>query len=320
MPFVQVDSSAIEAVMVGHYMGGKEGAEYVDLAKRGAHDWLTCKWLGWEFTPENAKRVKAEKGELRERMKRVGHGVNFGMRPWLMHINDPEAFPTYQDAKNTQKFLFDSIPRLGPFQQEIRDRAQAEGYLLNAWGNKHEFYDVRTYDLDDDGNRQIDDITGQWKVKYGKDGNRAIAFLPQSSAGAFMRDSILLLDNSPIDGPLITDVDYVMEHWFELQVAAKAGKTWRRFMPSSLSVHDALKLDVPVSITEYAAYTLLTLMTRKVPELGGLTIGAEAEIGDLNWLEMEGFAKWPMLTNEQPKEAVPVLETSSRGDEWRIAA
>jgi hypothetical protein len=294
MPFVQCDSSAIEAVMVGYYMGGREGRDYVDLAKRGAHDWLVCKWLGWEFTPENKKRVKNEHGELRERMKRVGHGTNFGMRPYLMHINDPEAFPTLKSAKDTQEFLFTSIPRLRSFQRECRERAQKEGYLTNAWGLRHYFYDVFTYQLDDDGKLVLDQ-RGDPKIKHGKDSNRAIAFLPQSSAGMFARDNLLLLAVSPIEAPApFTDVEQVMREWDVLQKAVKAGETWQRYMPANVSVHDSYCLDTPEELVEPAIEAMRQVLTRRVPELGGLTVGAACEVGD-NWLEMEEVASWPML-------------------------
>jgi hypothetical protein len=295
VPFIQADSSAIEAVMVGYYMGGPEGEAYIKLAKQGAHDWLCCRWLGWEFTPENAARVKRDHEELRERMKRVGHGTNFGMRPYLMHINDPAAFPTIQDAKKTQAFLFASIPALARFQRECRERAQKEGYLTNAWGLRHYFYDVFTYDLDDDGQQKLDDVTGQPKVKHGKDSNRAIAFLPQSSAGLKARDNLLLLGCTPLEAPQATlDMAFVTANWQDLKKAIRKGETWARYMAANVSVHDSYCLDAPVERVDQAIEVLRQVLTRPVPELGGLTVGAECEVGD-DWLQMEKVATWKCL-------------------------
>lgn len=296
MPFVQCDSSAVEAVLVGYYMGGPEGQAYIKLAKQGAHDWLTCKWLGWEFDPATSKARIAAAGHkpLRERMKTVGHMTNFGGRPYTMHMNDPEAFPTLKSAKDTQAFLFQSIPALKTFQRTTMERAQKEGYLTNAWGLRHYFYDVFTYQLDDDG-KQVLGKDGQPKIKHGKDSNRSIAFQPQSSNGLFQRDNLLILAVTPIDGePPSLDAGEVVARWDEFVPAIKAGKTWQRFMPANVSVHDSGCLDVPVSLVESATEALRRVFTRPVPELGGLTIGAECEVGD-DWLDMEPVGNWPML-------------------------
>jgi hypothetical protein len=294
VPFIQCDSSSVEAVFVGYYMGGQAGKDYIHLSKRGAHDWLCCKQLGWEFTPANAKRVKVEQGELRERMKRVGHGTNFGMRPYMMHMNDPEAFPSLLDAKKAQAFLFASIPALKEFQRECRERAQKEGYLTNAWGLRHYFYDVCTFARDDEGNLEYGDA-GHPKVKHGKDSNRSIAFLPQSSNGLFQRDNLLILAVTPVEGePPSLDAAEVVARWDEFVPAIKAGKTWQRFMPANVSVHDSGCLDTPVSLIDAGIDVLRRVMTRPIPEMGGLTVGAECEVGD-DWLDMEKVGNWPML-------------------------
>ncbi len=261
--FVQCDSSAIEAVMVGAYMGDMD---YVRLAKQSIHAYLCCKWLRWPFTPENVKKVKKEQKDTYDRFKRVVHGTSYGMGPYLMHMNEPETFPTLKSAKDTQKFLFQALPGLQKWQHQVRVRAQKEGKLKTHWGVTHYFYDVFSYDLDDDGKPKIDPETGLEKMKLGKDGKRAVAFLPQSSAGSFMRDSLLLLGKSP----------------------------WARYMPAIVSVHDSLCLEVPEEMVDEAAHYLLTLMTRPVPELDGLCIGAECETG-WNWAKMEPYASWQML-------------------------
>lgn len=298
MPFVQCDSSAVEAVMVGYYMGGPEGKAYIDLAKKGVHDWLTCKQLGWAFDYLTAKHQILAAGQkpLRERMKTVNHMTNFGGTPYQMHVSDPDAFPALADAKKAQKFLFVSIPGLARFQRECRERAHKEGYLTNAWGLKHYFYDVGSFVLDElTGAQVIDEITGQPKMKRGKDGNRSIAFLPQSSNGLFQRDNLIILAATPIDGePPSLDAGEVTARWDEFVPAIKAGKTWQRFMPANVSVHDSGCLDTPVSLVSSAVEVLRTVMTRPIPEMGGLTVGAECEVGD-DWLDMEAVGNWPML-------------------------
>src|SRR5581483_69964 len=52
---VQIDSSAVEAVMQGYYMND---VDYMNLASKSIHAWLCCRKLGLEFTPENVDFVK----------------------------------------------------------------------------------------------------------------------------------------------------------------------------------------------------------------------------------------------------------------------
>jgi DNA polymerase I-like protein with 3'-5' exonuclease and polymerase domains len=53
----------------------------------------------------------------------------------------------------------------------------------------------------------------------------------------------------------------------------------------NVSVHDSICLAVPVGEVDSAAQYLETLMTRPVPELGGLQFGIEIKTGT-NWADM----------------------------------
>jgi hypothetical protein len=130
---------------------------------------------------------------------------------------------------------------------------------------RHYFFDVFTWAYDDEGRLQyLQD--GSPKVKPGKDSKRATAFLPQSSAGCVMRDTLLAV-----------------------------GETWLGgYLPAAVSVHDSILLDVPRALAERAAADLTAIMTRPQPRLNGLQIGVEVEQGD-NWLDMVSIAKVPML-------------------------
>lgn len=303
MPFVQVDNSAAEAVLVGYYMwrdyDKEAGLAYANLAKSGIHDWLGCSWLGWEWTPANKALFKKKHDELRRQMKITVHGTGFGMTAFLMNKNDPDNFPTVAAAKRLQRFMFQKLPALAPWQQVERERGQKEGKLTNAWGLDHEFYDVFTFYLNDDGDRVMDDVTGMWKIKNGKDGNRVIAFLPQSSNGAFQRDNINLLRVSVVGEPPITDLEHMRRDWTALRRAARRGETWQRYFPANYSVHDSLALDVPWHMAEEAANSVMRIMTRPVPQLDNWSIGAEVEIGD-DWLKMKSPVSWPMMTVDTP--------------------
>jgi hypothetical protein len=217
---VQADSSSIEAVMVGYFMNDPH---YMELAKLSIHAYLCCKWLGWEFTPENVKKIKKDHKDLYEQLKRVNHGTNYGMGPRLMFGNDPEIFGTLKEAKRCQEFLFEQLPSLPKWHHEIRTRAQKEGYLQNPFGLRHYFYDVYTYQTTGSGSIVYGN-DGLPKIKLGKDSKRAIAFLPQSSAGLFARQNIVLIGQSDMEP----------------------------YMPANITVHDGYCLCVPYNLVDKA--------------------------------------------------------------------
>jgi hypothetical protein len=256
--FVQADSSAIEAVFTGYFMGDPE---YVALARDGVHDFLTCKWLGIPWDPANLDAIKKTPGykEQREKMKRVVHGTNYGMGPYLMHMNEPEVFPSLKSARDAQDFYFKVLPKLPEFQYETRMRVKKEGFLTNPWKLRHYFYDVFTYELDENREIIINPKTGKPKVKLGKDAKRVVAFKPQSSAGFFARDNIAIIDK----------------------------KVHRSWLPANLTVHDGYCLVVPdhTADVEGATEVLTGTLTRGIPEMEGLQVGCEVETG-YNWGDM----------------------------------
>lgn len=238
--FVEADSSAIEAVMVGRLMGSEQ---YELLARQGVHAYLCCVELGIPFTPENVAKVKKEHEELYARCKRVVHGTNYGMGPGLMAAQYPEAFPTSTAARKLQEVYFAACPGLAEWQDQVRLVAHKQTYIVNPWGYRHYFYDV--FSRNAKGERvQADDA------------KRCVAFLPQSSAAAFMKDTLLIL-------------------WKE--------HPWvRAFMPANGSIHDSVCLDVPEARRDEAVELLGRVMTRAIPEMGGLRVGAEVKSGK-NW-------------------------------------
>jgi hypothetical protein len=247
---VQADSSAVEQVMVGYYMNDPA---YIKLARMGIHAHLTCKWLKIPSTPENRRLVKDKHHDVYERIKNNVHGISFGMGPWLMAKDYPDLFPTVKDAIVIQDFIFREVPGLKAWQHTIRVNAQKSGYVDNPWGLRHYFYDVFTYEHDDDGNLILDE-QGNPKVKKGHDHNRAIAFKPQSGNAMFMRDNLILMGESK----------------------------WREYMPAIVSIHDGYTLDVPEALADEAAKFLEDLLTRPITEMGGLRVGCEIEMSGPN--------------------------------------
>lgn len=246
--FVEGDSAAIEAVMTGFFMGDPE---YIELAKLGVHDYVTCFERTLPFAREAIRdyRKDPEYEEARERNKRVVHGTNYGMTPRMMVMQYPGTFPSEREAAHAQARYFEACPRLGPWQHEIRTLAHRQTYLQNPWGYRHYFY-------------QVFDYEAEGVLALGPDAKRVVAFLPQSAAAAFMRDSLLLVAASP----------------------------WAAYAPANISIHDSICLRVPEDQADEAVAFLAQLLTRPIPELNDLQIGCEIKMGP-NWAEMKGVRR-----------------------------
>jgi uracil-DNA glycosylase family 4 len=248
--FVEADSSSIEAVMTGHFMGD---TEYMELAQKGIHSYVACKSLGLEFTPENVKTVKTLHKGLYDRKKRVNHGVNYGMTKWLMTALYPSLFPTPQIAQKEIDELYRLLPKLRDFHHSVRVRAAKDTYLVSPWGYRRYFYDVFRYKKDKNGNVIIDEKTGKPKIELGEDGKSVIAQLPQNGAAAFM------LDNCP-------DI-------------AREIKAIGGVLPGNFLVHDSYAVCVPPDKVDAAVEILVRYLTRPIPELNNIRIGCEVKVG-----------------------------------------
>ncbi len=174
--FVEADSSAIEAVMTGYFMGSER---FIKLAKQGVHAYLTCYEMKIPFTPENIKVAKAEKGGvLYAKNKQVVYLSLYGGTPKMMSATYPEYFPTYKVAQASQDLLFEACPELKEWQHQTRLFAH-KNPLVNPWGYRFYFYDVFRKTLE--------------KFELGDDGNKVVAVPAQSSAAAFQKDNALLI-------------------------------------------------------------------------------------------------------------------------------
>lgn len=239
MLFVEADSSAIEAVLSGYFMGSDD---FIALARKSIHAFLTCYELGWDFIPENVDRVKRLHAGAYARNKQVVYLTLYGGGPAMMAGAYPEFFPSIQAAEIAQLRLFEACPALAKWQNDTRMIAHKNGYLVNPWNYRHWFYHV--YQKTQDG------------TVAGTDANRCVAFLPQSSAGAFMKDNVAIL-----------------------------AKTKFFPLPANGLVHDSYCLNVWPKDVDEAVAVLKSTLTRPIPELGGLTIGCEIKVGP-NWDEM----------------------------------
>lgn len=260
--FVQSDSSAIEALVQGWWMGDPV---YMELATQSVHAWVVAKKLGleWTGTEEQVSYLKEHHKDLYDKMKTTNYLTNFGGGDYLLWKSFPEQFPTRKDAKDAQQMLFDMLPKLPEFHHWVRTKAHKEAYLeLPGWKHRHYFYDVY---------RGIDERTGQ--PKMAKDAKRVCAFFPQGCAASFMRDNLLLLAFG----------DAAAE-WLNIEPLGLT-RGWLEYMPANLVVHDGYTLEVPDGLEWDAANDMEKVLTRPISQLAGLRVGCETDISEVggNW-------------------------------------
>jgi len=247
---VQADSTSIEAVMLGWFMGD---LDYIKLANQSVHAWLACRKLGWEFNPDTMAKVKAEHGTLYDQMKVANHMTNYGGTGYVLWQTFPNLFKSADQADAVQQEIYTLLPRLEAYHYETRYLAHKQTYLESPWKVRHDFFDVFTYKRDRWGNPEFT-ATGRPKLKLGKDGKRCVAFNPQHSAGMFARYNCNLFAQTEL----------------------------RPYMPANLTVHDSYCFDVPWQMEDRAREILVEVLTRPIPEMAGLRVGCEVEVGE-NW-------------------------------------
>jgi len=252
MVFVEADSSAIESVISGVFMGDPD---FVALAKRGIYDYVCTFEHELEFTPDNVSALKDRLGadaykRMRDRNKRTALGTFYGMTARMLWQTYPEVFPTIKSAQEAIDLLGRACPALPAWHHSVRMQAHQQSYLENPWNGRHWFYHVF-------GKHHK---TG--KVTLGEDGKRCVAFLPQSSAAEFLKENTLA-------------------------IASLWPLEW---LPANLLVHDAYCILAPEARAQEAVDLLVNQLTRSIPQLGGITIGCEVKIGT-NWADMVSVRK-----------------------------
>lgn len=266
--FVEADSSAIEAVMTGYFMGD---SSYVSLAQMGVHAAFGCKSLGWEVNAENAKKLKKlAKTELPmqllyERKKKTVHGVSYGMGANLMHILYPKIFPSRSKAQAEIDAFYEFVPKLKEWHHNTRVQAHSQMFLqLPLGGYRRYFYDVFSYVRDKHGNVILKEDGKTPKIKLGEDSKACVAQKPQGTAGLFMRRN-----------------------------ARRIGKEiktmgWPYRLPGNYLVHDSYCLEVPDNTEDInnAVDLLARHLTQPIPEMSNLRIGCEIKVGR-DWDHME---------------------------------
>lgn len=263
---VELDFSAIEAVLVGYFAGLPD---YIRLSKMGIHSYLASHVLGRpaDLTWSDADLVKyfhgikgakdQETKNIYNGCKRAIHLSGYGGTPRKMNQAEPQTFPTIAHAEKMQGIYFDLFPAVKKWQLACQLQADKDGFLRNPFGYIHRFYRVFSYAKEG----------GQWVRKQGDDQNKVLAFLPQSTAAGIIKEAMLRL---------------FYERYEE------AGQYLR------LTVHDSLVADVPLALAASVRAVMEEEMTRPIVELAlpqsynmgpYLSIGVEGKEG-MRWGSM----------------------------------
>lgn len=347
----EADFSGIEALLTGrclwqHGFSSEGAKQYIRLARCGIHSAVTARAVEKpvDLTLPDAD-LKLALDAIKEAhpiqydlSKRTVHAKNFGMSTYGQVEKFPEYFPTLAVADRFEKFYFDLAPDLPKWHQALRKQAREHGYLggvclpgsqpsiwNHPYGYKHWFWDVLSYQpcqeftarkwLKDPARaHRITYLHGRpFRMQMGSDGNRCIAFYPQSTAAGRLKEAELdLFDpQSP---------DFIGDCYF--------GRT-----PLLGPIHDSVLLHIPNRCFDRVAEIVIRVMQQPsarlpIPLDWGwgpyLPIGVSAKSGK-NWMEMEKLKVPSWVWRDAVPTAgedAPVLPRESEGDpdDWTALA
>lgn len=246
--FVECDWQAVEAVLTGWFA---EDEDYIWLSLQDSHSYY-CSYLQtyWGTRKEPLRldmdrayliselhRIKAECEKERDMAKKLNLALGYGMGPYLLaeHMRC-----TKKDAENFIRLKNEMAPKVSAWQQRTQRRAHEEGRLITPFGFVRYFFDVFRKDS-----------KGIFRPN-GKEANKALSFLPQSSAASMMRKFLLDLFRSA----------GCFEWWWPVA-----------------TIHDAVLFEVVEGRLEEFLAFLRPLFERSWVELNGLTIPGDFAAG-----------------------------------------
>ena len=187
----EADYSAIEAVLTAYFANWRDG---IRLAKLGVHSYLASHVLkrpadlSWpdEDLAKYFKEIKKSDDPSIKRIynacKRTVHMSAYGGTPSKMVMSEPDTFENVAQAKWLQDIYFEVASPVRKWQLQTQELAHSQGHLRNPYGYKHSFNHVF---------QNVKDNYGVWVKRPGDDANATLAFLPQSTAAAIIKDAML---------------------------------------------------------------------------------------------------------------------------------
>jgi uracil-DNA glycosylase family 4 len=284
---LEVDFSSIEAIKVGERA---RDPYYIRLARLGIHAGMCTHVLGRPFDPswlvnrvaelklmfDEIKYAKDDKTKLiYDTTKRFVHGKAYGLTVYGMTQQFPELFPNLDTARKYERIFNEFAPKVVAWQRQTQERAAKQHYLGgpgdHPYGYKHWFWSVFTFkritaqqyywSIAQAEKHRIEPavtiINDQYfKISYGEDAKRTLAFYPQSIAAGDLKEAEIALFDP--DSP-----SYIGDAYY--------GRT-----PLRGPIHDSLLLEVPDAQWDRVCEKIFMEMQRP---LGNQPIPAEWDLG-----------------------------------------
>lgn len=195
------DYSGIEAVLVGYFACSPN---YIRLAKMDVHSFYTAyalnqldgrvssadlPQLSWsdEKLKEHLAGIKSEfKKDRNSLYKHLVHGANFMQGPTGARdkiFSETRIEHPVKLVSRVMDIYFELFPEIRRWHQVELLQAHDNGYCRNPFNYVHRFYHVYKWTK----------VGGKWEKSPGSDSNKVIAFKPQSTAAAIIKEAILRL-------------------------------------------------------------------------------------------------------------------------------
>jgi DNA polymerase I-like protein with 3'-5' exonuclease and polymerase domains len=265
---VEIDYSAIEAVLVGYFAGDRW---FTRLARLGVHDYLNSHILhrrGLISEPCDVKwsdsDLKESFADLKKRFERERHMAKTVVYLSLymgsanrIYMSAPEIFKSLKNAQEIQNLLFDLFPNVRKWQWDTTALAADQGYLRGIWGQARRFYKVWEWKKTRDGG---------WERRPGSQAKEAVNYLIQHAAAGILKNAVLTCREERPD---------IFQHL-------------------RLLIHDSVFGYLPLETLTEMGSSLEAIMRRPITampldptwEMGShLFIGTEAKIGYKSWAE-----------------------------------
>lgn len=243
---IEIDWNSMEAQLLAYF--ANEPA-YGRMSKLGAHAYMLSHYVGkptdvnWEDD-----KIKRYHDDLKKqypseyqicKICNLADSYDIGVDHLAKQLNRTRK--EAQEMKDLRKRMF---PNLAAWQKDVRMRAHVDGKLMNPFGYLRYFFEVFKKRTD-----------GTWGL--GREAWEVLAFLPQSTNAAMMREVILLIDELQLD-----------------------------FAWLLIGIHDAVLMEAIEDRVDETIQRVLEIMTRPWAELGGLSIGVDIKTG-FNWSKKE---------------------------------
>ena len=322
---VEIDFSAIEAVLTGYFAGDRE---YMRLAQLGVHAALASHVLGRPYDPawSDAEisayfaKIKKDHPEIYDPAKRFIHGRNYGLTLYGMMQNFPQFFPTKAIAEQYARIFKSMAPKIPSWQQTTQQLAARQHYLggdLHPFGYRHWFWSVYTYrrltptqyytTLAKCKKQGIEppvvEMNGQFfRLGEGEDAKRALAFFGQSGGAGVLKET-LLRSFADQESP-----SYVGDAWF--------GRT-----PLRAPIHDSGLFEIPVVILSRVLPLLLREFLRPLqelplPEAWGLGPYLGFGVAVKQGLDWQAMTEIPVHGLAPVEPALPSPTDPEEAEEW----